>query len=266
MRERTINHHRSLRWSLDQTTKVIYHLANENISFCESSNFFPPRRTLTISWEQFINLKDLLEIIDHESTTSTRHWHVGNRLWLSLPRNAVEWARLHIATARDHQTLCFQFDRHSWLYYKNFIQHCIYSSHRRRHTYSNARRHTNNRRIIDTHRQRNVRCQSTAPHRSRRHLSPSDNNELHLQTLQRPASNVAGLPSSVASEYSTLSMRQDTSNGTHYDFRRALNDLQHTSKSDPTVNSKVVIVNQLSSDDITQYGDVCSIGEPCEID
>ena len=142
-------------WWLNSYSFVVYSPNSATVSFNQTFPTSPSpqqsrsrqcRRRLTISWSQFINLKDVIDIItngNNLSTTST--WNLENGLWLllqqrnrynSVVRLQVNHSQYFSSSHHNQQqhssssSLFFDFEPRAWTRYKNRVQQHIMNTHR----------------------------------------------------------------------------------------------------------------------------------------
>ena len=158
------------------------------------------------------------------------------KLLFSTLRQHSPATRISLSSAT---TPFFEFDSVGWRKYKTIIQHRIVDAHR----LLRRRRCSTTTTTDDEGRWRrrqcpmcgaysycecNVRRQLPYWDRPRRSLSPSfippSSSTGDLQTLSRASGNVACLSSMLASQHTTIPVRQSASDGTYFHFRRAVDD------------------------------------------
>ena len=248
------------RWWIDRWTYVLYKSSDQTVKFCDTLLYHHPR--LTISWEQFTNLHDVLShLLVFTSHRQRCRWDLGGGLWLEFRGDASVRLNVHQRRRRSNRQLYFHFTSASWQKYFNQIHYHILHYHRR-----HGRRRQQQRRrwrsISErpSYRQRHVRYGSGQSNRSVRSLSSSDNNSdrLQMQTLPRSASDVTRLSSVISPQYSTLPQRQDTGVGTCFSFRRALDD--HLRVHSPSSTTPTPTAAAEANDiDLEEFSDRCSI-------
>lgn len=262
------------RWWLDRWVFVRYDCNRKTVSFNDSLLYRCPR--LTLSWEQFENLSDIIIILHLLQSSSSlqqqrrRRWELGDGLWLEFRSNGS--VRLQVYHRHHHQrqqSLYFHFTSTHWCKYINRIHFRIRQFHRQRRRQQQQqqdgqprrqrqRRHNND--TFSPHRQRYVRYRFGSDNQSKRRLSSSDDNtdgngDVHMQTIPRPTTNATRLSSVVGSKCTSVCQRQGTGDGSTFSFRRALND--HHAVHPPTPSTPAAAV--ISDNDIEKFGPLCSI-------
>ena len=267
------------RWWLNSYSFVVYSPNRATVSFHQTFSIFPSsqqlrnrqcRRRLTISWNQFINLKDIIDVITNGNDLSTTSaWNLENGLWLLLQRrnrhNCI--VRLQVnhsqyfppppslhnsqrSSSSSSSLLFFDFEPRAWMRYKNRVQQQIMNTHRYFTTTTTAaaasgqhnddeRRRCRRRRRCNCEEyrrsERHVRRRSSINNRSREVGARIDNESGNdLQTVSRATANVTRLPSILVPQYSNISLWQNSSHGPTFSFRRTLHDHLRAASSSST--------------------------------
>ena len=96
------------RWRLNQWTFVCYNSVSHNVSFYNHHT-----AQLTISWTQFLNLKELLEdLLCGNDDNDCNNWYLGERLWLLM--STTQHHRLQVCFRHRYPQLFFQFTPSIW--------------------------------------------------------------------------------------------------------------------------------------------------------
>ena len=293
------------RWWLSAYSFVVYSPNSATARFNQTFSSPSPqqlrsrrcRQCLSISWPQFLNLKDVIDVITNGNDLSTSIWNLENGLWLLLQQrnrcNSV--VRLQVNHSQyfpsrhyqqQHSSLFFDFEPHAWTRYKNRVQQHIMNTHRYFTTTATAPGENNDDRRRRrwrlrgrncerySHCERHVRRRSSINNRSGEVEARIDYNEGDdLQTLSRATANATRLPSILAPQYSDISLRQNTSDGATFSFRRTLNDHLRAASTSPTQHQ----YRQHQCDDgtgndasnnseLAEYSGLCSLNYACEIE
>ena len=303
------------RWWLSSYSFVVYSPNSTTVSFNQNISSSPQqsrcRQRLSISWPQFLNLKDVIDVLTtNGNDLSTSIWNLENGLWLLLLRQRNRYhsvVRLQVNHSQyfpsrhyqqQHQQqqhlLFFDFEPRAWARYKNQVQQHIVNTHRFfatttttpttaavggrngdrcrrqwRPRWCNCERYS--------HCERHVRRRSSFKNRSsedgtRIHYKEGDD----LQTLSRATANATRLPSILASQYSDIPLRQNTSDGSTFSFRRTLNDHLRAASS-TTTTSPIRHQQQQQCDgrtdgassndsELAEFSTRCSLNYACEIE
>ena len=224
------------------------------------------------------------------------NWHLGQDLWLEVD-HPDGYIHLHrnrshggggTRPSRSNRPICFRFSAYEWETYNTSIQSAIYQTHHQHYRYEVQQAEEQLRQQDRRDRQRRQRQNSWRQFRERhvRHRSPystrsdggtSSTREQHnagvpMQVLQRAASDVARLPSTVAPQYSTIPTRQAPSNRATLRGRGARNDCTSSGVSaanTPTSASPspppTTSMSDSDASELAQFSNLCTVNDECEI-
>ena len=195
--------------------------------------------------------------------------------------------------------LFYDFEPHAWMRYKSRVQQHIVNTRRfivtasspssslrlsaatnpnntgNNVTVSSRRRWRPRRSNCERypHCERHVRRQSSYNNRPRENasgivfnnlVSTDDDDDDDQQVVPRATTNATRLPSVVAPQYPDIPLRQDTSNGETFSFRRAVNDYLRDASASPKQQQERNSDNNDS--ELAEFSNLCSLNYACEIE